>query len=611
MRSFASSNTILTAVLSFHFTTQYINAFSATITNPPNVKNSPSVTETLQRQAQADTKARSIHDNHAMNALFVNIEERPKPRPCTISSLSSSSSLPKDLPRGCILRIGPNGGYKEDGFLDGDGMIHCITLPPSSTSNDGNEHDIMYSATYVQTKGRKVERAKRIQSSKEKENNGNTIYKGTLGAAPEGLPMLNGLLQNGLNFRTIDVQKDTCNTAMAVSGSRVLALMEQSPPTEIQFTKDGKMKTIESCTRLDGSIPWAPINSGSFGAHGRTDPTTQERIHVSYNSVAPPFVRVDTFAQGWKLTSSKGVNVPAPIMVHDICITNNYVVIMDFPLTIRPRRFLTNSFPVEYEPNNGARIGLTKRGTNVDDTIWFNVESGVVLHTVNAYEREDGKVVIHGFKAVPQGSSSFILDYTPPFLYEWILDPNKSKNGQLQEAMVEERCLNPDLCVEFPMIENEGVGQRVKATYGLITSSIGGPMLQFKTPETGILLDGVVKMALEDDETNGVVAGGVIDRFDLPKNWHSVSEPTIVTKTDNDNLVGHAGHYVLLIATYVPPDDGTKSHIDVATDGNSMKSQLLILDGDSLSEGPVTTIDLPKHINYGLHSLFLDWEKMK
>jgi carotenoid cleavage dioxygenase len=416
--------------------------------------------------------------------------------------------------------------------------------------------------------------------------------------------MLSSLVRNGIAFGTVEVQKDTCNTALAVSGSRVLALMEQSPPSEIAFARDGRMRTVESMCRLNGAVPFAPINGGSLGAHGRTDPRTGERVHVSYNSVSRPFVRVDTFDDGWELKSTVGVDVPAPVMVHDCALTENYAVILDFPLTIRPRRFIRNAFPVEYEPQNGARIGLTPRGRNDNDkdgTIWIDVESGVVLHAANAYEnREDGTVVVHAFKSIPSGESSYILDYTPSFLYEWVLDPKSGK-------VVEERCLNPDVLVEFPQIAEKDEGEKAKYAYGLVSTSIGGPMLQFKTPQVGVLLDSVVKFSLLDDADTGVAAGDVASRFDLPSGWHSVSEPTIVTKTGGD------GHYVLLVATFVPPsadENGESDHVKIATDGKSMRSQLLVLDGDCLSDGPVTTVDLPYHVNYGLHSMFLDYDKM-
>lgn len=195
-------------------------------------------------------------------------------------------------------------------------MIHAITLQ--------NGGDILYSSTYVDTNGRKLER---------KANNGKK-FGGTLGAAPLGLPMLNNLVRNGLEFKTLAPQKDTCNTAIAISGSRILALMEQAPPSEIKISKDGRMRTVESFARLDGAVSNAPINGGSFGAHGRTDSLTGERVHVSYQSVFKPFVKVDTFTNDWKLKSSIGVDVPAPVMVHDLALTKQYTVILDFPLTI-------------------------------------------------------------------------------------------------------------------------------------------------------------------------------------------------------------------------------------------------------------------------------------
>mmetsp|Transcript_1630 Transcript_1630/g.3496 ORF Transcript_1630/g.3496 Transcript_1630/m.3496 type:complete len:615 (+) Transcript_1630:89-1933(+) len=537
--------------------------------------------EIADAQANAEAISRTMFDAFAMNALFVNVEERPDPTPCTISSDSLTSSLPIDLPRGCLLRIGPNGASTEEGFLDGDGMVHAITLPDNDQGSD-----IMYSATYVDTKGRTLERWAA---------NGKT-FAGTLGAAPEGLPMLGNLLRNGLTFGTLEVQKDTCNTALAVSGSRILALMEQTPPSEIKIDKMGRMRTVESFSRLDGAVPSAPINGGCFGAHGRTDPVTGERVHVSYQSTSRPFVRVDTFSDDWKLKSSVGVDVPCPVMVHDLALTPNYTVILDFPLTIRPlKMFLSNKFPVEYEPQNGARIGLTPRGRNKDETQWFDVESGVVLHAANAYEREDGMVVMHAFKSIPGGDSSYILDYTPAFLYEWVLDPATGKT-------VAERCMNPDVMVEFPICEVSG--QKAPTVYGLTATSIGGPLVQFKTPQSAILLDGVVKFALEDDAVQGLLGGDVVSRFDLPSGWHSVSEPTVLTKT------GGKGHYVLLIATFVPPADeyNKGDHVTVANDGESVRSQLLILDGDCISNGPVTSVDLPHHVNYGLHSEFIDWD---
>lgn len=566
-----------------------IQAFTTEVLEPT-IPEIPKVTEDiLDAQQRAEQMARNRHDVFAMNALFVNVPEHPDPTPCIVSQ----GPLPKDLPAGCLMRIGPNGATKEDGWLDGDGLIQCVVIPPADkASSSWSPSPPIFSSTYVKTRGRSLEH----QSSGRVD--GGKRFRGTLGAAPNGLPMLQNLMKNGLDFQTMVVQKDTCNTALAVSGDRVLALMEQSPPSEIQISKDGRLRTVANMCRLDGAVVDAPITGGSFGAHGRTDPRTGERVHVSYSSATKPFVRVDTFAENWNLISSVGVDVPAPVMIHDCAITDQYVVLLDFPLTVRPSRFLRDAFPVEYEPTNGARIGLAKRRQtsrvrNDSQPQWFTVEAGVVLHVANAFERSDGKVVVHGFKSLPKGESSYILDYTPAFLHQWILDPATGN-------VVEDRCLNPNELVEFPIVEDRFVGSNPGCIYGLQATSIGGPLYECKTPHAGVLLNSVIKFS-----TNEGSAGDVVSRYDLEPGWHFCSEPTVVTKTSQK------GHYVLLYTTFVPENDARdKSYDEMARDGSSLRSRLLVLDGDDISSGPRSIVDLPYHMNYGLHSLYLPWDKL-
>jgi hypothetical protein len=230
--------------------------------------------------------------------------------------------------------------------------------------------------------------------------------------------------------------------------------------------------------------------------------------------------------------------------------------------------------------------------------IWFDVEPGVTLHLANAFERPDGRVVIHGFNSVPRVENSYILDYTPAFLHEWVLDP-------ISGTVVSDKCLNPTELVEFPTIEDRFIGSRYnKYIYGLQVTSIGGPLREFKTPQAGVLLDGVVKFAASLEKKN---VGEVVDRYTLEPGWHFTSEPTPVTKSTGE------GCYLLAIATYVLPMEKRTSfstHDELARDGVSMKSRLLILDTADMASGPVAIVVLPKHVNYGLHSLYLSYEKM-
>ena len=550
---------------------------SSTLTSAPKA---PPTTDTAQKkmkdkqlQEESERQARARHDNDIFNALFVSVPERPDPVP-----YEAHKSLPADFPPGCLLRLGPNGAGREEGFLDGDGMIHCVTFPP--TGQEGT-----YSATYVDTKGRMLEK----QSGSDKK------YMGSLGAAPKGFPLLKTLIRNMIAFRTFQAQKDTCNTAIAEHGGRVLALMEQCPPSEIEIRKDGSIRTKEGASRLDGAIPSNdPLTGGALSAHGRTCPITQDRIHVSYGSVSKPFIRVDTFAEegGWNLRQSVGVNTAAPVMVHDCAITPSFVVVFDFPLTVRPVRLLRDRFPVEYEPSYGARIGLLPRNGSGDDTIWFECDPGVILHAVNAYEK-DGKVIVHGLRSEPKTTGSFLSQYATSFLHEWTLD--------LKTGLCTEECLNPNDIVEFPVIDSRCHGlEQADAVYCAAVSAVGGPLLVNKAPSQGILLDGISKLALSDQ--NGVKKGDVIGRYVLPEDWYSVSEPTLVPKRGRSS-----GEYVLMIATNTPKGTSWESKEDLA----KLKSQVLLLDGDRLEDGPVWSADLPHHVPYGLHSCFLEWNTLR
>jgi carotenoid cleavage dioxygenase-like enzyme len=177
------------------------------------------------------------------------------------------------------------------------------------------------------------------------------------------------------------------------------------------------------------------------------------------------------------------------------------------------------------------------------------------------------------------------------FLHEWTLD--------LKRGSCEESCLNPHAIVEFPVINDSFHGLCVDSVYCASMSSVGGPLKVNTQPQQGILLDGVKKLALTDNEN--VQKGDVVGQYVLPQDWHSVSEPTVVPKKDK------SGEYVLLLATCVPKGTSWQSHEDL----KALKSQILLLDGDRLEMGPVWTADLPYHVPYGLHSSFVKWDTLQ
>ena len=88
-----------------------------------------------------------------MNELF-------RPANSEIKSAQASiiaGKLPADLPRGAVLKNGPNPqpeyATEQGGWLDGDGMIHCVCLPPDEVGEP------KYSRSWVRTSGFEKEQA--------------------------------------------------------------------------------------------------------------------------------------------------------------------------------------------------------------------------------------------------------------------------------------------------------------------------------------------------------------------------------------------------------------------------------------------------------------------
>lgn len=191
----------------------------------------------LSTVLDAEAALRTAHNKEAgrvMENLFRPVAtERREPSPC------HASPLPSDLPRGALLRNGPNArpGWASGGWLDGDGLVHSVCLPPEGSADAA----AFYSRAWLRTAGFAKEEAA-----------GQRLFDGSL-VAPYGVKLLTGLALNAL--RAAQPQKDTANTALHVfKGGRVLALMEQCLPCEFAVSVAGRVHTVKASASLDGAL---------------------------------------------------------------------------------------------------------------------------------------------------------------------------------------------------------------------------------------------------------------------------------------------------------------------------------------------------------------------
>ena len=345
---------------------------------------------------------------------------------------------------------------------------------------------------------------------------------------------------------------------------------------------------------LPGAIPFDMVTGGALGAHSRVDAASGEQVCVSYATggpgQGPPTARHDVWDAQGSLTHSATIALPAPIMIHDLAITRTHTVLFDMPLTVRIEKAFLDRFLVEYEKDCPARLGLLPRHGAPEDVVWFDVEAGVVLHAINAYDREDGCVVVQAFRAVPATPSAYIATFTPSFPYQWVLDPSTQR-------CVQEGYLS-DVPGEFPNVNPLVHGKHARYAYSLGLSSAGGPITAYGSPQESPRFDRLVKFDLD--------TGSVADAYEFARGRLMVAEPTFVCKVSQERDQAFEAReddgYLLVLVSDVSSADASGGVCEVEA------SFLLVFDASDLSRGAVAEVKMPEMIPFGLHSEWLPFE---
>ncbi len=117
------------------------------------------------------------------------------------------------------------------------------------------------------------------------------------------------------------------NTSVVVVGGRVHAVVEAGAnPIELDYT-------LGSVGRSD----FGGTLQGGFTAHPKGDPKTGELVALTYDPSRPTLRYVSIDATGRAETRA---DIPAPHqpMVHDVGLTENFIVVLDLPVTLQPHK---------------------------------------------------------------------------------------------------------------------------------------------------------------------------------------------------------------------------------------------------------------------------------
>ena len=343
----------------------------------------------------------------------------------------------------------------------------------------------------------------------------------------------------------------TANTNIIGQNGRTWAIVEagNSP-----FELDEELETL-SINPFDGTL------AGPFSAHPHLDPDTGEMHSVCYKADVQDTVWHTVLGPGGKVIREEPIAVEHGPSIHDCAITKNYVIVMDLPVTFSMKTLIAgHPFPYRWNPDHKARIGLLPRtGTNAD-IVWHDIEPCYVFHPANAYEREDGSVVMdvvahnHMFTDGHDGP-----DGSKSAFERWKID---AKGGPVQRTVID--ASNQ----EFPRVDERLTGKPYRYAYCMAAEG--------------------------SNETPGLINDTRLYKYDVETGERQVHE---------FGPKRHPGEFV-----FVPRGEGEENGwlVGLVVDMNDESTDFVILDAADFTADPVATIHLPHRIPPGFHGNWVD-----
>lgn len=381
---------------------------------------------------------------------------------------------------------------------------------------------------------------------------GKILYRGVFGTQKPG-----GWLANAFDFKL----KNIANTNVIYWGGKLLALWEAAEP----YRLDPKTLNTIGIDYLDGLLK----EGESFAAHPRIDPS------CNYNAGEPVLVNfaikaglsstiiIYEFDQSGKLLRHQSRSIPGFAFIHDFVITPNYCIFFQNAVSFNPIPFAVGlrgaGECVKFEPDKPTRIVVIPRNRKAPMQ-FLETKAGFVFHHANAFE-QDGKIYIDSicYDKLPEvePESDFRnVDFealTPGQFWRFTLNLNEQT---VERQQLEERCC------EFPSLHPKNVGRPYRYLFtGAAHNPTGNAPLQ-----------AILKLDVTTGEQQLWSAA--------PKGY--VSEPIFVPRPDSNQ-----------------EDDGWV--LTVVYDSTRHRSDVVILDGRDLNQGPVARLHLKHHIPYGLH----------
>jgi carotenoid cleavage dioxygenase-like enzyme len=429
--------------------------------------------------------------------------------------------IPTQL-KGIFARNTPNPQFEPIGkyhWFDGDGMVHGFTF---------GQGEVSYQSKYITTPSFLAERdAKK------------SLWSGILENPQPGLPT---------------PIKDTANTDLTWHSNQFIASWWLSGTP---MSLDTDFNTIGPAT-FTQDLP----RGASISAHPKVDPNTGDMMCFGYRLHKKPYYHYAVVDADRTLKHSIWVDLPHPHIPHDIAITSNYTILMDFPLGWDKNALRRGQRKIGFNKNLPARFGIIPRFGQADEIQWFEADSCYMYHSVRAFELGD-EIILSGCRIqdpIPDQASDdpsiarLDIIHLVPYLHQWRFN---LKTGQVHEENLDR---TP---TEFPRINDRYLTQESRYSYHPV-------MARAST----LCFDGIIKYDFHSGQQ-------VHYRYD--EDWLGGE---VCFAPDPDRIGQEDGGWI----------------VTVVTNAQKQQSKLLLIDAQHVSHGPMACLALPSAIPVGFHA---------